>query len=107
MPEHEDNRVRLVGRVTSIDEPRTLPSGDVVHGLRVTVARPRARGRDRPGVDTLDVACWSPGTRRVAARRDAGERPGPSAPNTIANRAGGSSAQMSSLLAAGVIAHVS
>ncbi|MBM6399667.1 single-stranded DNA-binding protein [Phycicoccus sonneratiae] len=74
MPEHEDNRVRLVGRVTSIDEPRTLPSGDVVHGLRVTVPRPRARGRDRPGVDTLDVACWSPGTRRVAARLVVGAR---------------------------------
>lgn len=70
----EENTVRLVGRVTSLDPPRELPSGDVVHTLRVTVPRPRTRGRDRPGVDTLDVACWSASTRRAAARLVVGTR---------------------------------
>jgi single-strand DNA-binding protein len=74
MPGNDDNTVRLVGRVTSLDAPRELPSGDVVHALRVTVPRPRARGRDRPGVDTLDVACWSAATRRVASRLTVGMR---------------------------------
>lgn len=74
MPGSDDNTVRLVGRVTSLDTPRELPSGDVVHALRVTVPRPRARGRDRPGVDTLDVACWSSATRRVAGRLTVGMR---------------------------------
>ncbi len=73
MPEDE-NSVRLVGRVTSLDEPRSLPSGDVVHALRVTVTRPPARGRDRPGVDTVDVACWSAATRRAAGRLTVGAR---------------------------------
>lgn len=70
----DENTVHLVGRVTSLDPPRELPSGDVVHSLRVTVPRPRVRGRDRPGVDTLDVACWSAATRRVAGRLAVGER---------------------------------
>lgn len=74
MPGNDDNTVRLVGRITSLDAPRELPSGDVVHALRVTVPRPRARGRDRPGVDTLDVACWSAASRRVAARLTVGMR---------------------------------
>ena len=60
------NEVRLVGRVTAAGEPTTLPSGDVVHTVRVTVRR---TGRDtrRGAVDAVDVACWSAATRRVAA----------------------------------------
>ncbi len=65
------NTVHLVGRVTSLDPPRTLPSGDVVHGVRVTVGRD---ARARPGVDALDVACWSAVTRRVAGRLEVGDR---------------------------------
>ena len=63
------NSVRLVGRVSAAGEPRELPSGDTVHVLRVVVPRTAAGGR-RGGVDTIDVACWSPGVRRTAARLD-------------------------------------
>ncbi len=68
------NTVHLVGRVTSLDEPRSLPSGDVVHTVRVTVRRPPATGRERPGVDTVDVACWSAATRRASGRLTVGAR---------------------------------
>ncbi|NHI18438.1 single-stranded DNA-binding protein [Phycicoccus endophyticus] len=70
MAETDENTVRLVGRVTSLDPPRELPSGDVVHTLRVTVGRPRGH----PGVDTVDVACWSAATRRCAGRLQVGAR---------------------------------
>lgn len=62
------NQVRLVGRVTGTGEARELPSGDTVHTLRVVVPRGIRRDRDRTGVDTIDVACWSAGARRAAAR---------------------------------------
>lgn len=62
------NSVHLVGRVTSAGEPRELPSGDTVHTVRVVVPRAPRRGQDRPGVDTIDVACWSAAARRGAAR---------------------------------------
>jgi single-strand DNA-binding protein len=62
------NFVRLVGRVTAAGEPRELPSGDTVHTVRVVVPRAPRRGRDRPGVDTIDVACWTAAARRGAAR---------------------------------------
>ncbi|HMM94802.1 single-stranded DNA-binding protein [Phycicoccus sp.] len=68
------NTVHLRGRVTSLDEPRSLPSGDVVHGLRVTVTRALRPGASRAAADTVDVACWSPATRRVAGRLVVGER---------------------------------
>lgn len=63
------NSVHLVGRVTATGEPRELPSGDIVLTLRVVVPREVVR-RDttRPGVDTIDVACWTPAARRSAAR---------------------------------------
>jgi single-strand DNA-binding protein len=62
------NQVRLVGRVSATGEPRGLPSGDVVHTLRVVVPREARRDRDHAGVDTIDVACWSAGVRRSASR---------------------------------------
>jgi single-strand DNA-binding protein len=62
------NTVRLVGRVSAPGAPRELPSGDTVHTLRVVVPRSAGAGRGREGVDTIDVACWSAGARRTAAR---------------------------------------
>ncbi len=58
------NEVHLVGRVSAVEDPRTLPSGDVVVALRVVV--PRARDRSGARVDAIDVACWSAPTRRRA-----------------------------------------
>jgi len=63
------NTVHLVGRVTARGEPRELPSGDTVLTLRVVVPRePQQRVRARTGVDTIDVACWTPAARRSASR---------------------------------------
>ncbi len=59
------NEVRLVGRVSALSEPHLLPSGDSVITLRLVVPRAARRPR-RPGVDTIDVACWTPDTRRDA-----------------------------------------
>ncbi|MBR7742335.1 single-stranded DNA-binding protein [Phycicoccus sp. BSK3Z-2] len=61
------NEVHLVGRVTAVGEVTELPSGDLVHSLRVTVRRV-GRGNGRTVVDAVDVACWSAATRRVAGR---------------------------------------
>jgi single-strand DNA-binding protein len=82
MASEEDNNVHLRGRVSAVDEPRELPSGDAVVTLRVVIARPRraatsttragdsrGSGTSRPAktvVDTIDVACWSARTRRTA-----------------------------------------
>lgn len=69
------NSVRLLGRVAAVGEPRELPSGDVLVTMRVVVPRGgnrrRTGGTSRsgpaaPGVDTIDVACWSAASRRVA-----------------------------------------
>ncbi len=62
------NSVHLIGRVTSVGKPRELSSGDTVHTLRVVVPRTARRGQERAAVDTIDVACWTPATRRGAAR---------------------------------------
>ena len=63
------NSVHLVGRVTATGEPRELPSGDTVLTMRVVVPREeRRRDRVRAGVDTIDVACWTPAARRSASR---------------------------------------
>ncbi|MGL5931034.1 MAG: single-stranded DNA-binding protein [Dermatophilaceae bacterium] len=71
----EVNTVLLVGRVTASGEPRTLPSGDTVRMLRVVVPRTASSGashdrgrRPRRAVDTIDVACWTAGVRRIAER---------------------------------------
>ena len=61
------NAVSLVGRVSGEVEERELPSGDRLSTFRLVVPRPEpASGRAR--VDTIDVACWSGRTRRVAGR---------------------------------------
>ena len=63
------NSVHLVGRVTATGEPRELPSGDTVMTMRVVVPREeRRRDRTRTGVDTIEVACWTPAARRSASR---------------------------------------
>jgi len=63
------NSVHLVGRVSATGEPRELPSGDTVLTLRVVVPRgEQRRNQSRAGVDTIDVACWTPAARRSAAR---------------------------------------
>lgn len=89
------NSVRLVGRVSAEPEHRELPSGDELVQLRVIVVRParptraaRASGGGRGSaaaaragesgapraqVDTIDVTCWTAGTRRSAARLQPGQ----------------------------------
>lgn len=62
------NVVHLVGRVTATGEPRELPSGDTVLTLRVVVPREQRRNTARPGVDTIEVACWTAAARRAASR---------------------------------------
>ena len=62
------NSVHLVGRVTATGEPRELPSGDTVLPMRGVVPRAQRRDAARPGVDTIDVACWTPAARRSASR---------------------------------------
>ncbi len=84
MAVEEDNVVHLCGRVSAVDPPRELPSGDSVVTLRVVVPRParaagpRQRTKDSPPprtqVDTIDVACWSAMTRRTAAGLAADDR---------------------------------
>lgn len=77
------NEVLLWGRVSAAAEQRELPSGDLIVTMRVVVKRPepprRARslpeGRARPpGVDTIDVVCWSASARRSALRLAADDR---------------------------------
>lgn len=61
------NVVSLVGRVSGEVVDRELPSGDGLATFRLVVPREEpASGRAR--VDTIGVACWSGGTRRVAGR---------------------------------------
>lgn len=66
------NEVRLVGHVSGEVQERTLPSGDPLVTFRLVVPRPpgrRAGAKEgRPGVDTLDVACWTARSRASAAR---------------------------------------
>jgi single-strand DNA-binding protein len=56
------NEVRLLGRLSTDPEERTLPSGDVVWTFRVIVPRGDPDGRVR--VDALDCAAWSSRARR-------------------------------------------
>ncbi|MEO5609519.1 MAG: single-stranded DNA-binding protein [Ornithinibacter sp.] len=63
------NSTRIVGRVSAVGEPRQLPSGDTLVTVRVVVPRgARTRRGSAVTVDTIDVACWSARSRRVAAR---------------------------------------
>lgn len=71
----EVNEVHLSGRVSGGIERRELPSGDGLVTFRLVVARSRRRGAPAgraPGVDTIDIACWSASTRAVAARLEPG-----------------------------------
>jgi single-strand DNA-binding protein len=75
------NEVRLSGRLAAKAEERELPSGDRIVTLRVVVSRaPSATRRRQPvegpkraTVDTIDVVCWTAGTRRTALRLRADE----------------------------------
>lgn len=72
--DQDENTVRITGRVTGVGEAVTLPSGDVVHTVRVTVRRLGTGPPGRATVDAIDVACWTSSTRRTAARLTVGER---------------------------------
>ena len=74
--EQEVNEVCLVGRVSGAVEHRELPSGDELVSFRVVVRRkPRRDQRTKtPGVDTIDIACWTARTRASADRLDDGSR---------------------------------
>ena len=76
------NEVGLVGRLSAQAEDRELPSGDHIVTLRVVVPRkggrarrasPEGGGPRSPGVDTIDVVCWSAATRRAALRLRPGD----------------------------------
>ena len=54
------NDVMLRGRVSGDPSEKELPSGDHVVEFRLVVRRD-----NRDGVDTLDIAAWSPKTRRT------------------------------------------
>jgi single-strand DNA-binding protein len=62
------NDCLLRGRVSAEATDRELPSGEHVVEFRLIVAR-----EERKGVDTLDIAAWSPKTRRTALSLKAGE----------------------------------
>lgn len=73
MAEESENTVHLRGRVSGVGDERVLPSGDSLVTLRVVVPRPPRRrapageGKGpRAQVDTIEVACWSAATRKVA-----------------------------------------
>lgn len=64
------NRVALRGRVSTAPTERTLPSGSVVVGFRISVPRersPMAAG-SRQTVDWVDCSAWGARQRRVAGR---------------------------------------
>lgn len=65
------NEVRLVGTVSRTPEAKELPSGDIVVQLRVVVGRPPSERKTQ--VDTIDVSCWTAGTRRSAMRQHEGD----------------------------------
>lgn len=62
------NDCLLRGRVSAPATDRELPSGEHVVEFRLIVTRDQ-----REGVDTLDIAAWSPKNRRSALSLKAGE----------------------------------
>jgi single-strand DNA-binding protein len=60
-----ENRVSVVGRVSSAAAARTMPSGDEMVTWRVVVNRPPAHGPG-PAFDVVDCVAWSARTRRSA-----------------------------------------
>lgn len=70
------NAVHLVRHVSGEVQERTLPSGDPLVTFRLVVPRPARRGARSgrpPGVDTLDVACWTARSRATASRLTEGQ----------------------------------
>lgn len=65
------NTVQLVGKVSGEVVERELPSGDLLATFRLVVPRAEPPAGRSP-VDTIDIACWSARTRRVAGRLTAG-----------------------------------
>ena len=59
------NEVFLQGRISSEPQERELPSGDLVVEFRVVIDRAQSRSKKRE-VDTLDIAAWTPRTRKRA-----------------------------------------
>lgn len=62
------NDCLLRGRVSAPATDRELPSGEHVVEFRLIITRDQ-----REGVDTLDIAAWSPKNRRSAMSLKAGE----------------------------------
>lgn len=62
------NDCLLRGRVSAAATDRELPSGEHVVEFRLIITRDH-----REGVDTLDIAAWSPKNRRSALSLKAGE----------------------------------
>lgn len=60
-----ENRVSVVGRVSSAGTARTMPSGDELVSWRVVVDRPSSHGHG-PTFDVVDCVAWSARTRRSA-----------------------------------------
>ena len=58
------NVVQLRGRVSRLEEERELPSGSVVLGFAVVVARESPSPVGRATVDSVDCAAWAAGVRR-------------------------------------------
>lgn len=71
MDEIGTNVVQVVGRLSGDPRERTLPSGDLLVGLRLVVPRPD--GAPGARVDTLEVSCWSARLRQRAARLRPGD----------------------------------
>lgn len=76
-PQYEHhNLVSLVGRLSALPEPRTLPSGDVLVGFRVVVEREvSARGAGPRGarVDAIDCQATRARARRAASTLRVGD----------------------------------
>lgn len=64
------NDTALTGRLVHDPQERTLPSGDALVTLRLSI--PRAPG-SRPGTDWIDCALWTGRLRRAAASWRAGD----------------------------------
>jgi single-strand DNA-binding protein len=60
-----ENRVSVVGRVSSAATARIMPSGDELVTWRVVVDRPPSHGPG-PRFDVVDCVAWSARTRRSA-----------------------------------------
>ncbi|HWB67569.1 MAG TPA: single-stranded DNA-binding protein [Mycobacteriales bacterium] len=60
------NEVRLTGRLSSLADQRTLPSGDEVVSWRIVVDRPS--GSSRAGIDAIDCVALTARLRQAALR---------------------------------------